>query len=294
MRKKLRIGIIIAILLLLVCLGCFLIGYKVGNGAKDKCAVAPEKKEEPTKEEEKEEPKEEKDERTAKELVTPFLSAIELCDAKGTYYLKDITRYEDLSGSKAIEIALNNYTYEEWKKIYEAEKIEHEFDPENPVEDEFPDIETSYIKEKIAYTFGKDKTIKFPKKLDFWDESYTLKGDKYILEAQGGGCTLFFDYIETKVLEGIKNNDEYVIQVNFVYVTYDVKEGEHFEDADDAPVVVYNNLNKKRVVAKDFKYGDQEKQLDKILNSDKTDYMLFTFKLEDDHYIFDKVEVVER
>ena len=291
MRSKIRNLIIWLVIVLIVGVACILIGYKIGHNNQDKC------KEEPTEtKEEKKEPEEKTaiDKRDAEELVHPFLNAVQLCDAEGTYYFKKVTKYEDLSGSKAIEIALMNYSYEEWQKIYEYDKQETEFDPENPVDDEFPDIETSYIKEKIEYTFGKNKTINFPKKLDFWDETYKLKGDKYVIEAQGGGCTLFTDYIETKVIEGIKNNDEYIIQVNFVYVTYDVKEGEDFEDADDAPVVVYNNLNKKRVVAKGFKYGDQEKQLDKILNSDKTDYMLFTFKLEDNHYIFDNVEIIER
>ena len=288
MRKKLRIGIIIAILLLLVCLGCFLIGYKVGNGSKDKCAVAPteEKKEEPTKQEVKK-----VDKRSAEELVHPFLAVNNTCDSKNTFIYKKTQKYENFDPSVAIQIALNNYTFEEWKEIHEAENIEHEFDPENPVEDEFPDIETSYIKEKIAYAFGKDKTIKFPKKLDFWDEMYELKGDKYVIEAQGGGCTAFTDYIRTKVVEGIANGDEYVVQVNFAYITYDVKEN---EEEVDASITVYNNLNKKRVIVKDTKYEDEEEGLDKLLEGNNTDYMLFTFKLEDDHYIFDKVEVVER
>ena len=285
MRKQLRNTIIWLVILLIVGVGCFLIGYKISEKNKDKCETEPI----PTKEEEPKKEDNKIDKRTAEELVSPFIGINNYCDST-TFIYKNTQKYEDLDPSVAIQIALDNYTYEEWQTSYEEAKKEHEVNLDE--EDEFPDIKTSYINEKIAYTFGKDKTIKFPKHLDFWYESYELKGDKYVLEGQGGGCTGFTNYIRTKVIEGIETGNEYVVQVNFAYITYDVKEN---AEEIDARITVYNNLNKKRVIVKDAKYDDDEvEELDKLLDGDKTDYMLFTFKLEDDHYIFDKVEVVER
>ena len=40
--------------------------------------------------------------------------------------------------------------------------------------------------------------------------------------------------------------------------------------------------------------NQKEDEADELLKGEKTDYLSFTFGLEDDHYIFEKVEIVKR
>ena len=224
------------------------------------------------------------DERTAEEIIAPFLNIINYCDSKETFIYNKATKYEDFSSSTAIEIALNNLSSEERTK--------------NQKEDtngKYPDIETSYIKEKIAYTFGKNKNIEFPKKLEYTGEylDYNLKGDKYVFGGQGGGCVGYKDHIKTKYYDSKKESDKLIIQVNFIYITYDES---HITAAEDPiiPIIFYNNISKERIISKLDKNGTEEDEADKLLKGEKTDYLSFTFGIEDDHYIFEKVEIVKR
>lgn len=280
MREKIRTTLIWIIVVFVTGVGCFLIGYKSSEKNQDKC------KEEP-KIEKKEEPK--KEEINANLIVEPYLDVLNYCEPKETFYFQKLTKYEDLDPTIAIDIALRNATPEERKKLDE------ELNKPTDETDSFPDIETSHIEEKIKYTFGKDKTIKFPKKLNFESDftSYDLKGNKYTLAAQGGGCTGPSDYYETKIVDSSKDNEKLVVQVNYIYVSYDV---DNITEAEDPiiPVIFYNSLSKDREIAKLEKNGTEEKEADILLDGNKTDYLLFTFTLEDDHYILEQIEMKER
>ena len=225
-----------------------------------------------------------KDKRTAEEIIAPFLNIINYCDSKESFVYNKVTKYEDFSSSTAIDIALNNLSYEEIVKQKEEDDEEH------PSE-----IETSYIKEKIAYTFGKNKNVEFPKKLEFSSDflDYNLKGDKYIFGGQGGGCLGYKDHIKTKYYGSKKESDKLIIQVNFIYITYDES---HITAAKDPiiPVIFYNNISKEKTISKLDKNGTEEDEAEKLLKGEKTDYLSFTFGIEDDHYIFEKVEIVKR
>ena len=225
-----------------------------------------------------------KDKRTAEEIIAPFLNIINYCDSKESFVYNKVTKYEDFSSSTAIDIALNNLSYEEIVKQKEEDDEEH------PSE-----IETSYIKEKIAYTFGKNKNVEFPKKLEFSSDflDYNLKGDKYIFGGQGGGCLGYKDHIKTKYYDSKKESDKLIIQVNYIYITYDES---HITAAEDPiiPIIFYNNISKERIISKLDKNGTEEDEAEKLLKGEKTDYLSFTFGIEDDHYIFEKVEIVKR
>lgn len=226
-----------------------------------------------------------KDKRTAEEIIAPFLSIINYCDSKESFVYNKVAKYEDFSSSAAIDIALNNLSYEERTKQQK----------EADTDGKYPDIETSYIKEKIAYTFGKNKNVELPKKLEFSSDflDYNLKGDKYIFGGQGGGCLGYKDHIKTKYYDSKKESDKLIIQVNFIYITYDES---HITAAEDPiiPIIFYNNISKERIISKLDKNGTEEDEADKLLKGEKTDYLSFTFGIEDDHYIFEKVEIVKR
>lgn len=286
--------ILLWIFILLLCCATGIGGWYIGTKYADK----------ETKQENKEEKKEEtktpeedndiEDKRTAEEIIEPFLRVINYCSSNETFYYDKVTKYEDFPSSAAIEIALGNFSKEELEKI-KKETSEKPDGYDWELEEDFPDIETNYIKEKIAYTFGKDKTVKLPKKLNLDGEftSYDLKGDKYVLAGQGGGCTGFNDYITTKYVDSKKENGKLIIQVNFIYVTYDEKNIEAAEDP-IIPIIFYNGLKKDRVISKLDGNGKEQEEAEKLLKGDKTDYLLFTFGVEDGHYIFEKVEMVKR
>ena len=294
MGEKEKKPILLWIFVLLLCCAFGIGGWYMGTKYADK-----ETKQE-NKEEKKEEPKtpeeddDVEDKRTAEEIIEPFLNVINYCSADDTFYYDKVTKYEDFPASAAIEIALDNFSKEELEKI-KKEAAEKPDDYDWELEEGFPDIETSHVKEKIAYTFGKDKTVKLPKKLNLDGEftSYDLKGDKYVLAGQGGGCTGFNDYITTKYVDSKKENGKLIIQVNFIYVTYDE---DNIQAAEDPiiPVIFYNGLKKDRVISKLDSNGKEQEEAEKLLKGDKTDYLLFTFGVEDGHYIFEKVEMVKR
>ena len=277
-------GLLLVIILLLCCafgLGGWYLGTKSTN-----------KETQPTTNEKNQ--KEEKadkvvdsieDKRKAEDIIAPFLSIINYCDSKESFVYNKVAKYEDFSSSAAIDIALNNLSYEERTKQQK----------EADADGKYPDIETSYIKEKIAYTFGKNKNIEFPKKLEFSSDflDYDLKGDKYVFGGQGGGCLGYKDHIKTKYYDSKKESDKLIIQVNFIYITYDEA---HITAAEDPiiPIIFYNNIYKERIISKLDKNGTEEDEAEKLLKGEKTDYLSFTFGIEDDHYIFEKVEIVKR
>lgn len=225
------------------------------------------------------------DKRKAEDIIAPFLSIINYCDSKESFVYNKVAKYEDFSSSAAIDIALKNLSYEERTKQQK----------ETDADGKYPDIETSYIKEKIAYTFGKNKNVEFPKKLEFSSDflDYNLKGDKYVFGGQGGGCLGYKDHIKTKYYDSKKESDKLVIQVNYIYITYDES---HITAAEDPiiPIIFYNNISKERIISKLDKNGTEEDEAEKLLKGEKTDYLSFTFGIEDDHYIFEKVEIVKR
>ncbi len=225
------------------------------------------------------------DKRSAEDIIAPFLKIINYCDSKESFIYNEATKYEDFSSSTAIDIALNNLSYEERTKQQN----------EDDADGKYPDIEKSYIKEKIAYTFGKNKNIEFPKKLEFSSDNldYNLNGDKYIFGGQGGGCLGYKDHFRTKYYDSKKESDKLIIQVNYIYITYDES---HITAAEDPiiPVIFYNNISKERTISKLDKNGTEEDEAEKLLKGEKTDYLSFTFGIEDGHYIFEKVEIVKR
>ena len=226
-----------------------------------------------------------KDKRKAEDIIAPFLNIINYCNSKESFVYNKVAKYEDFSSSTAIDIALKNLSYEERTKQQK----------EADADGKYPDIETSYIKEKIAYTFGKNKNIEFPKKLEFSSDilDYDLKGDKYVFGGQGGGCLGYKDHIKTKYYDSKKESDKLIIQVNFIYITYDEA---HITAAEDPiiPIIFYNNISKERIISKLDKNGTEEDEAEKLLKGEKTDYLSFTFGIEADHYIFEKVEIVKR
>jgi hypothetical protein len=57
---------------------------------------------------------------------------------------------------------------------------------------------------------------------------------------------------------------------------------------------LYNGYDKTRVIERNIYHKNEEEIFNKLLYSDKMDYILFTFVKENQVYIFDKAELVKK
>jgi len=280
------IGIIIG-------LCCCMVGFYIGGKINDKEEPKTEEKEpkeipieeDDKKEEEppkdnKEEPKKLTNEELEK-LVNPFLDLLyRNCSSKESFYITKDTNFDNMKDEDKYEIA---YLVANQIKDIELENFDAKL------------LEKGY---KLA--FGNDKEITLPEQLDIESmyANYSLKDGEYVLEANGGGCIIYGDFLQHKIVDSTYENDELNIIVNFVYVVRDNNLGNQsdYSNVDDEKVTskIYNNHSKKRLIESNVPFKTEDKKINEVLSSDKTDHIQFTFVKEKDSYIFKKAELVER
>lgn len=234
-------------------------------------------------EEPKEEPKSEKiaevkKEQTPEDLVAPFISLLYRgCNSEEYFYIKETTTYDNLKKADKVEIA--------YQALTEGKDLE---------EFSLTDLDKSFKR-----VFGETKSIIFPSKLDIETEmaNYKLEGTKYVLEANGGGCLDFEDKLYTKIIETKKEESKMTIRVNYaVRSIKDKAKLQKTEKVDESKIkgTLYSAYNKKKILLNNIEYSKEDEEINKILEGDKTNYIMFTFTKENDNYIFNKAELVER
>ena len=201
-------------------------------------------------------------------LINPFLI---FSKCGGPNYLSDNMNYDSLSDGVKLEIAYTNI----------ISSYEQSFN-------------ASDLLESYKQVFGSDKTIELPDSLQINHSfaSYSKEGDQYVLQAQGGGCTGIGEFVTRVRLES-KTTEKVVIKVDYGFITQ-ASEDANFDDYDNIECVFYNSLNKERVVKDGFVYGNKDAIVSEVFDNNLDDYILYTFKVENDHYVFESASIVKK
>ena len=201
-------------------------------------------------------------------IIEPFL-IFNKCG--GAEYLKDELDYNTIDLNAKIDIAYNHLLGD---KLYEHE------------------LNKSSLIQAYKDVFGSDKEVELPEQLNisYAFASYKSNGDAYILEGQGGGCTGISEIITKTELES-NNSNELVVKVKYLYVT---TVSDSIDDFDTAELGVYNSKSKERLIRQEFTFDKMEEVTNEILSGDETDYILYTFKLEDNNYIFENAKIIKK
>ncbi len=202
------------------------------------------------------------------QLLAPFL-IFKSCG--GINYLKDSVTFDSMPHNIKLEIAyvklMNGLTYANEISI------------------------SDYLK-AFKEVFGSNKEIDFPQALEINSAfaTYSKQGDKYVLEGQGGGCIGIDEYV-TKIKNTRKSGSLLEITVDYGYITTISKE---VDDFDTAECGFYNSMYKTRLLKQGFTIAQKDSIVEEVFASDKSDYIVFTFKADNDRYVFDNLKVVER
>lgn len=192
------------------------------------------------------------------------------CSDKNNFFITNNTNFNNMSNEVKAEIALFNNS----------------------------DRYSNKMEDKIKRTFGKNKSFDLPKKLNAksWFVNYELVDGEYEEVADGGGCTEFGDYFNSQIIEKKYSENKITFKVNIGYLVRDnaPENGENMDIDNNLHSTLYNGYDKTRVIERNIYYKNENEVFNKMLYSDKMDYILFTFIKEDQVYIFDKAELIKR
>ncbi len=192
------------------------------------------------------------------------------CSDKNNFFITSNTNFDNMSNEIKAEIALFN----------------------------FSDRYSNKLEDKIERTFGKNKNFDLPKKLNAKSRfaNYELIDGDYKDVADGGGCIEFDDTFKSAIIEKRYSENKITFKANIGYLVRDnaPKDGEDMDIDNDLHSTLYNGYDKTRVIERNIYYKNEEELLNKLLYTDKLDYILFTFIKEGEVYIFDKAELVKR
>lgn len=204
-------------------------------------------------------------------MVNTMLSMIRGgCSDKNNFFITSNTNFDNMSNEIKAEIALFNIS----------------------------DRYSNRLEDKIERTFGKNKKFDLPKKLNAksWFVNYELVDGDYKNVADGGGCIGFGDTFKSAIIEKKYSENKITFKANIGYLVRDnaPKDGENMDIDNDLHSTLYNGYDKTRVIERNIYYKNEEELLNKLLYTDKLDYILFTFIKEGEVYIFDKAELIKR
>jgi len=204
-------------------------------------------------------------------MVDTMLSMIRGgCSDKNNFFITSNTNFDNMSNEIRAEIALFNYS----------------------------DRYSNKLEDKIERTFGKNKKFDVPKKLNTKSSfaTYELVDGEYEEAAYGGGCTGFGDTFKSAIIEKKYSENKITFKANIGYLVRDnaPNNGEDMDIDNELHSTLYNGYDKTRVIERNIYYKNEEELLNKLLYTDKLDYILFTFIKEGEVYIFDKAELIKR
>ena len=205
------------------------------------------------------------------EIISPFL-LFKSCG--GADYLDSSVTYDSLENNTKLEIAY----YKLMKNINQS-GYTHEFNI------------SDYL-EAYKEVFGSNKEIDFPDQLNinFAFATYSKNDDKYVLEGQGGGCIGINEY-ETKIKNYNQEENSLEIIVDYGYITTVSDSVDDFETAECA---FYNSKNKTKTIKQGFTFSQEDSVIEEIFNNNQSDYLVYTFKLDNGNYVFDNLKIVNR
>ena len=200
------------------------------------------------------------------EVIKPFLI---FTKCAGSNYLADSMDYNSISNDIKLEIA-----YEKLTNTYDNK------------------INVSDLLSAYKQVFGSDKEISLPNTLHINHvfATYSKEGDSYVLQGQGGGCTGISDIVTRASFES-KENNKLVIKVDYGYITTISDVVDNFETAECG---FYNSPDKDKLLKQGFDIGSKETIANDVFDQNIADYILYTFTLENDNYIFDNARIVKR
>lgn len=208
-------------------------------------------------------------------LMNPYLI---FSKCGGLTYLTDTMTYDSLDLSTKL-----NITFEQ---MYINRMINS---TESQVKVSKADILKTY-----KQVFGQDKEIEFPASIEVAHRfaSYELQGEDYVLLGQGGGCAGIAE-VKTKLSIDSQDDNSLVVKVDYGYVEA-LDENFDYTEFETTELAFYNSYNKERIIKQGFTHNAIESITNEIFNNNENDYILYTFKIENDHYIFDNAKIVKR
>ncbi len=275
-----------------ILLSIILIGLIVGlsywliNSLKDN-TLAPEQntkteKKVDTKNQEEKKKEEKKEEKSPVDILTdkmmlPFIEYgryIISNDFNDYYYKEDKYTFDTISDEEKIVLAIT---------IYQSNH--------NYVNtDSIPSNEIRYI---IKDYFGRELSTKLPNKvvMEYNGQIYTLQNDKYVFSDEQGVITELSNRIERKIVNKELKDDELVVSVNYLFVKY----RDLTADYENLRSNIYTDFTLQHTLMIDVKAEEEYETINKLIDNNKTNTYEYHFKkIDEDNYVFDRIELVRR
>lgn len=156
--------------------------------------------------------------------------------------------------------------------------------------DDYETIPSYQVRKLIKEYFGREVATNLPEKvtMQHTGETFTLEDGNYVSGGDAGGLSELTDRLQQKIVNKEIVNDELIVTVNFVFISY--KLGSTFDEPDLIRSNIYTDFNKERTLMIDVDYNQEDTIVDGLLEGDKTYTYKYYFKKEtDNNYTFEKI-----
>ncbi len=202
--------------------------------------------------------------------VDVFNNQLESSNFFGYFYKKDSYSVENMSNKAKIYMALSNISFVDNKEFID--------DKDNV------SIPKRFVKEKIEELFGEKVTYEDEALVEDGNDcrmayfGYDYVTENYILNSFGHNQAAYTNKIETNITKATKRKNTIEIEIS-MYKAIPTKEG----------YTIYKDMNSDIEITK-YEYG-QEVDIFNTYKDELQQYK-YTFVLENDHYIFSKIEKI--
>lgn len=202
--------------------------------------------------------------------VDVFNNQLESANFFGYFYKKDSYSLENISNKAKIYMALSNINFVDNEDLSD--------DKDNVA------IPKDLVKEKIQELFGEKATYEDEALVDDGNDcriayfGYDYVKENYILNSYGHNQAAYTNRVETKIKKATKIQDKIEIEI-MMYKAIPTKDG----------YTVYKDMNSNEEITS-YKYAEEVNIFDEY--KDDLQKYKYIFVLENDHYIFSKVEKI--
>lgn len=202
--------------------------------------------------------------------VDVFNNQLESANFFGYFYKNDSYSLENISNKAKIYMALSNINFVDNEELSD--------DKDNVA------IPKDLVKEKIQELFGEKATYEDEALVDDGNDcriayfGYDYVKENYILNSYGHNQAAYTNTIETRIEKATKIQDKIEIEI-MMYKAIPTKDG----------YTIYKDMNGNKEITS-YKYAEEVNIFDEY--KDNLQKYKYIFVLENDHYIFSKVEKI--
>ena len=153
-------------------------------------------------------------------------------------------------------------------------------------------IPTYQVRKQIKEYFGREVATNLPEKIvmQHTGETFLLEDGNYVSQENYDVLSEIADIIQQKIVNKELLNNELIVSVNFVFVSY--KPGSTYEIPSEIKSNIYTDFKKENTLMIDVDYEEEDNVINALLESDRTYTYKYHFKKgTDNNYTFDRIEL---